>query len=135
VLRSPGLAVLRRSRGDVLAGLELDERDEQPRAGESPQSGPFSFTTIRIRRQDRGETRIRCPIVAGELLAAGVQPSHGSDPTPCRARARSARMATSPTSTSVSSGPIAPIQTYNGLRARIWPDADFLGQRGLHFRN
>ena len=70
VLRSPGLAVLRRSRGDVLAGLDLDERDEQPRTGESPQSGPFSFTTIRIRRQDRGETRIRCPIVTGELLAA-----------------------------------------------------------------
>ena len=51
----------------------------------------FRVPARRVGGEERGETRIRFPVVPGDALAAGVQPSHGSDLTRCAGCARAAR--------------------------------------------
>ena len=63
------------------AGVALDQRNQQPRCGQGGQHGAFGFLAGRVGGEEGRETRIRPPVVPGDALAAGVQPSHGSDLT------------------------------------------------------
>jgi len=46
----------------------------------------LAFPACRVGREDSDQARIWFPVVPGEALAAGIQPSHGSDPTPLDGR-------------------------------------------------
>jgi hypothetical protein len=65
-----------------VTGWPLDQRDQEPSAGQRGQRRLLRFLARPVGREDGRDARVRGAVVSGEPLAAGVQPSHGSDPTP-----------------------------------------------------
>jgi len=64
------------------AGGALHQRNQQPGPGQRGQHRGLGFLARRVASQHRRQVRVRGSVVAGGPPAPGVQPSHGSDPTP-----------------------------------------------------
>ena len=121
--------------GFLLAGFALDQRDQQPRSGQRGQHGAFGFLAGRVGGEEGRETWIRSPVVPGDALATGVQPSHGSDLTRCAGCAPPQPLQSGGSRGRGVWGGRPANRPGTPITVRMWSKALFLRPMAAYFRN